>query len=767
MYTQCPKCQSVFMVSDTDITAHEGLVRCGNCYSVFNASANLTDDPNGEADAVTDPAEPMVSATTVELPPGAATISTSSDFTFNFVEEPDDTAPQEPPTASDEAETQASQPEEPEPDQDDALNPFPEPDFATETIQEEASPPVEDESSSLLYFGPEDADAASPEPEPANEPEIDTTLLQDAVFNPVSLAAQGEPGGAADDIAADLDQVSELQAEPAETGPASDLDIDDDVTFTGPEITQDTAETGDDFAMPDFSPLEGLEPGQPVDLTAATTETADQEEGTADEGLQHVETHLDDEALWPGAEFAEEPVVDEDDTLPDPQSDQRFLADDTHEALKAFDDAMANMGLANPGEEPETDDAAGSIPDTEKPTENPFADLSVDEDLLALDEPRDEPVDSAAMPASGTGEAAAPVDAEEADGADEENVADGSAEDDREIEDDEPDSVFITSEEDRADEAYPSINVENDDAFHSGGNNDLPLPDELDDFESVDHSDIEKLLQQAADGQEEIDAKLAEAAPDEPDIGTPDIDDDLDDEPQLNPAAQAPEPEDRSGLMQRMGAGIAFVADKLRIGRRSYHGLDTYETQEHQETLLVRQLEHDSHGSPFDFISPGARRILLLVTNLILIIALLFQVGKYFMDDLVQVSALRPVLETACQLAGCVVPEASNPAAVEQLSSKMTVLDGQQDGLRIAVTLINRDDSEQPFPDMELSLTDRAGKIISRNIVRAESYLGSAAGSRTMQPGQAEDINILLRTPAVRVDGFELRPVKLHWLDKR
>ncbi|MCK5359771.1 MAG: hypothetical protein KAJ95_04050, partial [Gammaproteobacteria bacterium] len=36
------------MVSDKDIKAHEGLVRCGNCYSVFNSSWNLTEDPRSE-----------------------------------------------------------------------------------------------------------------------------------------------------------------------------------------------------------------------------------------------------------------------------------------------------------------------------------------------------------------------------------------------------------------------------------------------------------------------------------------------------------------------------------------------------------------------------------------------------------------------------------------------------------------------------------------------------------------------------------------------
>ena len=137
------------------------------------------------------------------------------------------------------------------------------------------------------------------------------------------------------------------------------------------------------------------------------------------------------------------------------------------------------------------------------------------------------------------------------------------------------------------------------------------------------------------------------------------------------------------------------------------------------------------------------------------------------MDDLAQIRVLRPVLVAGCQLAGCSVPVASNPAAIEQLSSKMTILDGEKGGLRIAVTLINRDNNEQPFPALELSLTDRSGRVISRQIVKADQYRGKSAAYALMQPGQAEDIKILLRTPAVRVDGFELRPVKLNWLDPR
>jgi len=42
--TQCPQCGTRFKVSDAQLGAHDGLVRCGRCHEVFNASAHLYDD---------------------------------------------------------------------------------------------------------------------------------------------------------------------------------------------------------------------------------------------------------------------------------------------------------------------------------------------------------------------------------------------------------------------------------------------------------------------------------------------------------------------------------------------------------------------------------------------------------------------------------------------------------------------------------------------------------------------------------------------------
>lgn len=42
--TQCPECGTRFKVTDAQLDAHDGLVRCGHCHEIFNAREHLHDD---------------------------------------------------------------------------------------------------------------------------------------------------------------------------------------------------------------------------------------------------------------------------------------------------------------------------------------------------------------------------------------------------------------------------------------------------------------------------------------------------------------------------------------------------------------------------------------------------------------------------------------------------------------------------------------------------------------------------------------------------
>ena len=55
--TQCPQCATRFKVSQAQLEAHQGMVRCGRCQAVFNASQHLHD--NQPSPQLSLPIEPM------------------------------------------------------------------------------------------------------------------------------------------------------------------------------------------------------------------------------------------------------------------------------------------------------------------------------------------------------------------------------------------------------------------------------------------------------------------------------------------------------------------------------------------------------------------------------------------------------------------------------------------------------------------------------------------------------------------------------------
>jgi hypothetical protein len=105
-----------------------------------------------------------------------------------------------------------------------------------------------------------------------------------------------------------------------------------------------------------------------------------------------------------------------------------------------------------------------------------------------------------------------------------------------------------------------------------------------------------------------------------------------------------------------------------------------------------------------------------------------------------------------------------NLQEVEQLSSRLER--GSDGELKISSILVNRDIRAQAFPALELTLTDRSGNIISRQVVDRNNYLHDDDAGPLLEPNEPVDINIRFKTPSIRVDGFELRPVAINWLER-
>jgi len=71
MHTQCPHCKTLFKISEEQLTAVNGKVRCGFCYRIFLAEETLYDElPNLDLDNGSPPPEELhQSAEEPEVPP--------------------------------------------------------------------------------------------------------------------------------------------------------------------------------------------------------------------------------------------------------------------------------------------------------------------------------------------------------------------------------------------------------------------------------------------------------------------------------------------------------------------------------------------------------------------------------------------------------------------------------------------------------------------------------------------------------------------------
>ena len=704
MFTQCPKCQSVFMVSDKDIRAHEGLVRCGNCYSVFNSSWNLTDDPR--SNLVDKP---------VSHDNDGSTVSQDSSFTFKIV--PNDTvglpvignrSDQVDEVLSDVDRQERNLADNNLSPDDDFLEPFPEPEMEDDD-QSDKPGDSKDEHASLLYF---DTDDEGNYDQVEDENPIDDVKEGSSILQISSNANESLPFYHAEPVAetdSDKDMATSMSMTEASMWPGSEVSFED---------------VGSDFDMPELDVNDkvaepaGPEPDEnPADLPDILID-----ELTRDDGLV--------EGLG-GPELFNEPVgVIEDLSL---TSDEQLAAIET-EADEPFlpslideDDEDVFVHADVSGNRLTTDDAGVT------------GDEAIDADQRISASSLPETVDEA-FPLE--------MDDEDETGAD---------------------SVFITSEKEQLDDLYVPISLhsdERDELLH--GLDDFPEPGELSKLNYEDTMEINAMLEAANVSKQQIDSALLSVKAGDGD----EIEEILlssEGEVGLSDAIFISDgkekevgPEQDAGPNNKGKSRTSFLKNLLPLGWGRNKAWVEPAVLDTQETQLIQNLNRRKNKPEM----PGwITKYSLAAAIGILIVTLLGQIGYFYMDKLVRIASIRPILKVGCTLAGCTVPPIQNIKDIEQLSSRLSPLAGSDGGFKIDSILVNRGNISQAFPALELTLTDRAGNIISRRVVKPVNYLADQPSS-VMKPNEAVDISIRLRTPSIRVDGFELRPVSQNWLER-
>lgn len=142
---------------------------------------------------------------------------------------------------------------------------------------------------------------------------------------------------------------------------------------------------------------------------------------------------------------------------------------------------------------------------------------------------------------------------------------------------------------------------------------------------------------------------------------------------------------------------------------------------------------------------------------LLMLAVLALQYLYYHRLTLVVNPQLRPVLEQMCQFTGCQLPPRRDLTNIELGNHLVQNHPRYANSLLITATLINHADFTQPFPIVEVVMTDLDQKVIAQRRFKPEQYLAGENASRGFSPDTEVPLMLEVLDPGKNAVGFEFK----------
>ncbi|MBE9516391.1 MAG: DUF3426 domain-containing protein, partial [Proteobacteria bacterium] len=145
---------------------------------------------------------------------------------------------------------------------------------------------------------------------------------------------------------------------------------------------------------------------------------------------------------------------------------------------------------------------------------------------------------------------------------------------------------------------------------------------------------------------------------------------------------------------------------------------------------------------------------------LLLFILLAGQTLYYYRDSLAWHPKAGPYVQQACEQLGCSIAPRRDVALIELTGTTVAPHPKYNNILRVKATLINRAKYTQPFPLMEVKLTNRRGETTSRRLFTPDQYLKDKAHLAEGMPlNTARRTRLDVNNPDRKTEGYEIRLV--------
>lgn len=143
------------------------------------------------------------------------------------------------------------------------------------------------------------------------------------------------------------------------------------------------------------------------------------------------------------------------------------------------------------------------------------------------------------------------------------------------------------------------------------------------------------------------------------------------------------------------------------------------------------------------------------VSNLLLVAALAVQYAYSHRIPLQENEALRPWLDTLCKVTTCPMPPKRDLSKIELVDNMMQSHPRYKNSLLITATLINRADYVQPYPIVEITMTNLQQKVVARRTFRPEEYLVGDTAEMGFTPNIEVALMLEVADPGNNAVGFK------------
>ncbi|MFQ5995409.1 MAG: zinc-ribbon and DUF3426 domain-containing protein [Acidiferrobacterales bacterium] len=144
---------------------------------------------------------------------------------------------------------------------------------------------------------------------------------------------------------------------------------------------------------------------------------------------------------------------------------------------------------------------------------------------------------------------------------------------------------------------------------------------------------------------------------------------------------------------------------------------------------------------------------------LALVLILAAQLVFFYATELSRYPDLKRWVTVACERLGCKIRPYQDVTLIELLHTSVVRHPDRADALKIDASMVNRARVAQPYPLMELTLSDSTGAIVARRTFQPREYLKTSKTNTMMPPNLVIDAGLEVTSPKAKPGGYEIRLV--------